>query len=184
MNKRIRQASYFTRTTSALITLTAILGFQNLWAAEPEPGYEMSFVSNQAHGDLMEDGRYRLVIQLLSSNAHDPIATMTNRCVARTMIGERRHARRDCNRAVELSEEAVRSASESERDGQLKNLAVALSNRGVLRAIRNQNGAEEDFTRAIGLQVYPVTASRNLARLNRGAEERLVVQGEGPSDQG
>jgi hypothetical protein len=184
MNKAIRHNAHLAGLATALLALTATFGIQSLWAAEPEPGYEMSYVSSQAHGDLMDEGRYRLVIHLLSGGDHDPVARMINRCVARTMIGDFRHARRDCTRAVELSEDAARAALESESDEHARTLAIALSNRGVLRAIRNQEGAGEDFTRAIGLQVHPETATRNLARLNKFGEEQLAGEGEEPTDQG
>jgi hypothetical protein len=178
MNTQRKIASYGVRTAAILLLMIAVPGFTNLWAAETQSGYEMSFVSNMAHGDLLEEGRYGLVVYLLSSKAHNPIATMINRCVARTMAGEYVRARRDCNRAVELTEQAVLTAPENERQEHYKRLVVALSNRGVLRAIREQNGSEDDFVRAIALEVYSETAARNLARLHGEDVAELAAIGQ------
>lgn len=178
MKTQSRLTSYGARTAAVLFLLVAIPGCPNLWAGEVNPGYEMSFVANMAHGDLLEDGRYGLVIYLLSNKSHNSIATMINRCVARTMAGEYIKARHDCNRAVELTDEAARTAPEGERQEHDKRLAVALSNRGVLRAIRDQNGSEEDFTRAIALEVYSDTATRNLARFHQGDAAAVAAIGQ------
>lgn len=156
--------------------LAAIALCQSLWADEPAVGYEMSYVANQAHGNHVAKGRYQRVIDGLAGTAHDPIAKYLNLCVAQTMASRYPDARRSCNRAVELSEEAARSAPADLRDEQHANWAVALSNRGVLRAIRGQQGAEDDFRQAIDLQAQSDVAARNLARLNApNADARSVV---------
>ena len=161
---------------AALIASILLYTCPNLWADNPAGGYEMSFVESRAHGDLMAQGRYRLAIYLLAGKVHDPIAAHTNLCVAHTMIGEYVKARRHCNRAVDMSEQAAISTPESQRDQNFQNWVVALSNRGVLRAIRNQEGAEDDFRQAIELRVYSDTAARNLARLNQKEGRELAAQ--------
>jgi hypothetical protein len=176
MNRLGHCTKYHILTGAAVIAFTLLFMCPNLWAANPGGGYEMSFVKTQAHGDLMTQGRYRLVIYLLAGKAHGEIAAHTNLCVARTMIGEYPKARRNCNRAVELTEQAAKAAPASQRDEYVKNRVVALSNRGVLRAIRNQQGAEEDFRQAMELRVYSDTATRNFARLNNQKHRELAAQ--------
>ena len=176
MKHRVNNASNRARMGKGLIAMTALLACQGLWAQVPDDGYELSYVANAAHGDLIADGRYRLAIHLLSGGGHDPLARMTNLCVARTMLGEFSKARRDCNRAVQLSEEAALAAAEDERQNSYGNWATALSNRGVMRAIRELDGAEEDFLQAIELQAFPDTATRNLARFNRAEHPELAAK--------
>ena len=154
------------KTAAFIFALIACFTCSVAWAENAIEGYELSFVSSQAHGDLIDNGRYRLAIHLLDSNTSEPLAAATNLCVAHTLIGSFRDARRHCNRAVELSEEAAKAAPENEREENYKNWVVALSNRGVLRAIRDQEGAEEDFRQATELRVYSDTAARNLARFS------------------
>lgn len=165
MNNRNGNTSYRTRTSGALIGLLAGLLCQSLWAQGPDADYELSYFANAAHGELIADGRYRLAIHFLSGGGHDPIAKMTNRCVARTLLGEFQKARRDCNRAVELSEQAATEAAEKDEQELYRRWASALSNRGVLRAIREQRGAEEDFLQAS--EIRSATATRNLARFTQ-----------------
>jgi Flp pilus assembly protein TadD len=156
--------------------MTALLAGQPAWADDHAANFEMSFVASQAHGDLIAEGRYRLAIHLLGGNGHNPVAAMTNLCVAHTMIGQYVDARRACNRAVELSAEAALTAPESAHDEPFKNWVVALSNRGVLRAIRHQAGAEEDFRQAVALDHYSDTAARNLARYRDEDFERMAAR--------
>jgi hypothetical protein len=158
----------------AAMTATALC--QPLWADETAGGYEMSYIANQAHGNHVAEGRYQRVIDGLAGTSHDPIVKYLNLCVAQTMASRYPDARRSCNRAVELSEGAARSAPDDLRDEHHANWAVALSNRGVLRAIRGQQGAEDDFRQAIELQAQSEVAGRNLARLNApNADARAVV---------
>jgi hypothetical protein len=155
--------------------LAAIALCQSLWADETVVGYEMSYVANQAHGNHVAEGRYQRVIDGLAGASHDPFAKYLNLCVAQTMASRYPDARRSCNRAVELSEGAARSAPADLRDEHHANWAMALSNRGVLRAIRGQQGAEDDFRLAIELQVQSDVAARNLARLNGPNEDARTV---------
>ena len=157
-----------------MVALATMFISQTLCAQKSADNYEMSFVANKAHGDLLEKGRYGMAIQLLSGKTGNPLATSINLCVAEVMAGKFRDARRDCTRAVKLGERAANTAMESNRDELYKNWVVALSNRGVLRAIRNQSGAEEDFRHAIELRIYADTASRNMARFNSKVGREVV----------
>jgi Tfp pilus assembly protein PilF len=155
--------------------LTAIALCQSLWADEPAADYEMSYIANQAQGSLVAKGRYQRAIDGLAGASDDPLAKYLNLCVAQVMAGQNRNARRSCNRAVDLSEQAARSAPADLREEHYRKLAIALSNRGVLRAIRGQQGAEDDFRQAIQSPVQSNIAARNLARFNGTNEDALVV---------
>lgn len=156
-------------------TLAATALCQSLWADETAGGYEMSYIANQARGSLVTNGLYQRAIDGLAGGSHDPFAKYLNLCVAQVMAGQHRGARRSCNRAVDISEQAAGSAPASLRDEQQRKLAVALSNRGVLRAIRGQQGAEDDFRRAIESPVQLDVAARNLDRFNGTNEDALAA---------
>lgn len=174
LDKIIKGRYRFGLITAALAALAPC---PSLWADQVAVEYEMTYVANQAEGNLVADGRYQRAIDRLAANPDDPVVNSLNLCVAQTLAGRHRDARRSCNRAVDLSEQAARSAPADRRDEHHRTWAIALSNRGVLRAIRGQQGAEDDFRLAIELQAQPEIAARNLARFNgenRGA--RTVIE--------
>jgi hypothetical protein len=163
----------------AALAATALC--QSLWADETAAGYEMSYIADQARGSLVANGLYQRAIDGLAGGSHDPLAKYLNLCVAQVMAGQHRGARRSCNRAVDLSEQAARTAPANLSHEHQRNLAAALSNRGVLRAIRGQEGAEDDFRRAIESPVQLEVAARNLDRFNGTNEGALAAVDAAPA---
>ena len=76
-------------------------------AAQTLPGgLEMSFIANQAHGDLLQREKYFRATQVLNHASGDnPFAARTNLCVAKAMVGQFREAQYTCNKAVDLAED-------------------------------------------------------------------------------
>lgn len=88
-------------------------------------------------------------------------AMLSSLCVSHTLVGQFRHARRHCENALQETLRATKG-----RTGPATELALAYSNRGVLRArASDRAGAEDDFRAALGLGADTGIPTRNLARL-------------------
>ena len=160
----------------ALFTTASLLTFQNLEATESTDGFRMKFAVEQAHGDLLQEGKYLRAIGLLDNSRNaDSFTVKTNLCVARAMSGQLRQAQYACRRSIELAEEQVRNAPVDARSKAYAALGDAYNNRGVLNILLgNEEAALEDLTAAISLPVMCNCAGRNLARL-RSTLDRAVA---------
>jgi tetratricopeptide (TPR) repeat protein len=116
-------------------------------------GYQMAAVIDRAHGNVVLSGDYGKAIEDLGSRNRRHFESSTNLCVAYTMSGDLERADIECAAALELSEKsAVR-----------RDIAVALSNRGVVKAVSGDlNGARRDFSRALEINADLRQASDNL----------------------
>lgn len=152
------------RKTAALFGAGAVAA--NMLAApveahEPahEPGasrYQMAAVIDRARGDAVLAGDYGKAIEDLDSQSGKRFEASTNLCVAYTMIGDLENAGSECATALELSEKSA-----ARRD-----IAIALSNLGVVKAVRGDlSGARRDFNRALEINAYLRQASDNLQLL-------------------
>lgn len=120
------------------------------------PRFQMTAVTDRALGEVVLAGDYGTAIRELEGANYRRFESSTNLCVAYTLAGEYQKADEACAAAVELSERAA-----VRRD-----VAVALSNRGVLRAVSGDpSGARQDFSRALEIErgLYP--ANENLQLL-------------------
>ena len=140
-----RTAFHQRRIFTALAVLTLVFLSQATWAGEPCPlsGYSMSYIANEAHGDLIADNRLVRAIERLSNGA-DPkaFATKTNLCVARTMAGQLSRAGYACRRALEMATEEMEAANATNRHDAAGHMAIASINLGVAttRARRSTSG--------------------------------------------
>ncbi len=117
---------------------------------------QMAAVVDRAEGQAVVAGDYESAIQGLERKQRHGFEASTNLCVAYTKTGALAKADRACAAALELSEEAA-----VRRD-----IAVALSNLGVLKAINGDlSGARKSFTRAIELRAQVPQANDNLGVL-------------------
>ncbi len=123
-------------------------------------GYQMTAVINRAHGNAVLAGEYRDAIANLDSNSRKGFESSTNLCVAYTMIGELHKADAECAAALKLSE----------RTDVRRDIAVALSNLGVVKAVNGDlGGAQRDFSRALELKSDLRQASDNQELLRHAA---------------
>ena len=150
---------------SILLSLAAALTAQ---AANAE-SFEMSVVIDRAHGELVRQGDYDDAIRSITHGDHRlPFASSNNLCVAQTMSGLFQQANASCDSAVTLAEQAAQRGRRRDID-YVTELAIALSNRGVLRArTGDSDGAEEDFSRAVSLNAATDTPERNFTLMKNG----------------
>lgn len=150
-----------------------------LHAGEQEPVYTLTAIKDASFGEDVVAGNYETAIRgiLESRKAHPRgFEAQTNLCVAYTHSGEFKEADKSCDAALVALERRIRHskgpgfAPFQSRRVYEKYLAVALSNRGVLRAISGEPAlARKDFVRASSLTFGLDVADANLAKL--GAEE-------------
>ena len=132
-------------------------------AKEKKPVYSLAIIVDAAEGRSVKRGSYEQAIGRLSSakrySRSDKFARQTNLCVAYTKTGDLENAEIACDKAVTMVADSA--ADESDR-----NLALALTNRGVLRAIQGETElALADFESAFDLRYYVRLAKTNLARV-------------------
>ncbi len=138
--------------------------------AEEEMGaYSMAVVVDAAQGRAVHNGKYEKAIARLTESKRrhrDQFARHTNLCVAYTKTGNLEKAETACQEAVTLYED--------NKIGTERNHAVALSNRGVLHAVKGDvELARADFEAATELYRFVRITRDNLARV----EMEMATQG-------
>ena len=119
-------------------------------------GFQMSAVIDRARGNAVVAGDYQAAIEKLGARDRRHFESSTNLCVAYAMTGDLEKADVECAAAVQMSEKA-----EVRRD-----IAVALTNRGVVKAVSGDlSGARQDFDRALEIDGGLRQASDNLQLL-------------------
>jgi hypothetical protein len=163
-------------------TLSALaLSAWTLGAHADETSFELRYYENSPGGKELAAHDYAAAIEAASwvSPAADPITALigsTNLCVAYTMTGSFKAASKSCDAAVALARGVDAPAARTLAPDSAT--SRALSNRGVLRALRGDaTGAANDLRAArktIGSSQLP---SRNLAHLERSPayRERVVL---------
>lgn len=154
---------------SALLTAVAVFPLQASADEESQAQYEMVVVGNQASGDLVSRGDYRLAVTRITGRYQgNPFATATNLCAALSLLGKFGQAEPHCNEAVKLAEKSVKPAPRNWRGREqiATQRALAYSNRGVMRVLRGDEiGAEEDFRVAVERKADLRAPTLNLARV-------------------
>jgi Tfp pilus assembly protein PilF len=132
-----------------------------------EPGYEMSVVLDRAEGKALQQGHYqRAILRIPKHRGSDPFANLTNLCVAHTMVGQFRHAEHYCDEALTIAARDADKGRRPDRDYTAR-WAIAYSNRGVLKVmLHDEEGARQDFARAIELESSSEAPVHNLAFMN------------------
>lgn len=130
--------------------------------------YVMTVFSGQAQGELVLDGDYERAIRNIESAKESSFAfaTSNNLCVALTKAGELEKAFEACDAAVVKAAHDVGIVSFYERGKRYIDRAVALTNRGVVRAVSgDEEGAGRDFAEAARLSREFEASAVNLALL-------------------
>jgi len=140
--------------------------------------FTMTVISDAAYGHSVVSGKYERAIDRLTRDGRlmrDEFADQTNLCVAYTKTRDIKKASDACNAAlanVKKHEARVlkkNDARSTEVRAYQSNLAVALSNRGVLLAATGDvELAKQDFLTALDLRTRLSTiVEGNLQRLER-----------------
>jgi len=153
---------------SRIAACAILLAWAGFVAGEaPDPGgtageYWVIVIPDGAPGDRGPEHYYEMAIYRMPGESDAPAASMrSSLCASHTLVGQFRHARRHCDEALTETREAMGGSG-----GTARELALAYSNRGVLRArAADPAGAEADFTTALELSPETDIPARNLARL-------------------
>lgn len=157
-----------------------LLGFSMPVTAEETAAaaYTMAVIKNEAYGRQVTAGKYEHAIDKITRGgvrAKDRFADHVNLCVAYTKTKNIKSANRSCNAALaglkKQEDRAMRSKKSPLYGAYTRDLAVALSNRGVLFAVSGDRArAKESFAAALELQTsLSQIAKRNLERLEQSA---------------
>lgn len=170
------------KATGAFLLMIAA-GFTGVpaWSADGvgadsvQPGFEMSVVMDRAEGKTIALGDYeRAILRLPEHGGREPFANHTNLCVAHTMVGQYRHAQHHCEEAVKAAEKGATEGRRKDTDYNAQ-WAVALSNRGVLKArTGDPAGARIDFRAAIELGSDSGLPTHNMANLDAGTTKAIA----------
>ena len=136
-------------------------------AATEVSAYRMAVVSDASQGRTILYGSYEKAIDKLAmkkARSHNRFSTYNNLCVAYTKTKNLEKAVQACDAAI--AHTAVR-----------RDLAVALSNRGVLFAVSgNTEKARQSFEEALELNAYDKDPGINLSLLNSMAEPTMASE--------
>jgi hypothetical protein len=181
----MRSSSRNSRTQYRALTGAAVasllLGSAVASAVEPH-SFVMAAYSNEKGGPALAAGHYATAVDQLDhtsmSQSLSPSSLSNNRCVAYTVTKQLDAARVACDQAVHdaLSEKNGMAAHEY-WTGRQENeyLAMALSNRAVLRSLSTETaGAERDLKRAEQLSPQSDFVARNLTVLH--SSQNAVAQ--------
>ncbi len=170
-----------TKKASAFgFTCALLLGFSTPVTAEETAAapYTMAVIENEAYGRQVTAGKYEHAIDRITrggSKARDRFANHVNLCVAYTKTRNIENANLACNAALaglkKQEDRAMRSKKSPLYGSYKRDLAVALSNRGVLFAVSGDKArARESFAAALELQTsLSQIAESNLERLEQTA---------------
>lgn len=137
--------------------------------ADTQQPYVMTVIADKAEGRKVIAGDYAEAIAEITApeaRQRNSFAVSNNLCVAYTKANDLSSAGQACADALRASRTVANAWYESDR--KRGDRALALSNRGVIRAIRGDlDGARSDFERAVRLNDSLTAAADNLARLER-----------------
>ncbi len=147
------------------LALSALAISVSAGAEEQESPYTMTAIIDASFGHKVRNGEYENAIQRITAPGYhlkDSFEAQTNLCVAYTKTGSIGQAVETCDAALsELRNKKMKYSTT--RSG----LALALSNRGVLRAVKGEKElARQDFLEAVELQSGITAPTSNLARLD------------------
>ncbi len=162
------------------LTCALLLGFSMPVTAEETAAatYTMAVIKNEAYGRQVTAGKYDQAIEKITRGgvrAKDRFANHVNLCVAYTKTKDIESANLSCNAALaglkKQEDRSTRSKKSAVYGAYERDLALALSNRGVLFAVSGDTKrARESFAAAIELQTgLSHLAKNNLERLERSA---------------
>lgn len=162
----------------AALLITATTSIPALGHEDQAVPFTMAVILGEAHGSKITAGKYQQAIERITKSGRrlpKYFADQLNLCVAYVKTHEIQKASTACEAAIaEVKKQEARvSRIRNDRNQQVlayrANLALALSNRGVLlAAIGDAELAKQDFLTAIELQTALTTiVENNLERLIR-----------------
>jgi len=142
--------------------------------------YKMTVIEDAAYGRKVTSGDYEQAIRKITDDgtrSSGRFADQVNLCVAYAKSTDLQRAGKACNAAIaHLRKQERRATRDRSKSNPVfrryqRDLAVALSNRGVLLAVSGDaEKAREDFAAAIELQTRVSSIARsNLERLEQSA---------------
>ena len=158
----------FTGLKCAALGLTGLitLGATNAMSHEVDSKFAMTVIRDAAHGAKIVAGNYGGAIERLADGRYrssEKFFAANNLCVAYTMTSRFDAAEESCSTAVEMIQ---RDRLTDESSIAARYHAIALSNRGVLRAMSGEGEmAREDFEAARALRAGMALPTRNLGYL-------------------
>lgn len=162
--------------TTLAVLLTAWSANARAVQASPD-AFQMMAIEDSAHGKLVTKGRYEEAIERIESRSSrsKAFAAQNNLCVAYAKTMALYKAVVACETALE-ARELRKPATHFHLPASrriLRDRAIALSNRGVLRFVMGDlDGAREDFEVAIALNSGLEEPEENLLRLETASVAR------------
>lgn len=166
------------RKWSLAITLVMAASVNQASYAEEEKAapFSMTVISDESHGSKILNGSFETAIDKISKKSEryrQSFSAQTNLCVAYAKAKRLEDAMQACDTAVatlKKREPRVSRASYSDptlRMEYLANLSIALSNQGVLLAVRGDyDEARSKFLQASNIDVDRSSARENMQRLD------------------
>jgi tetratricopeptide (TPR) repeat protein len=143
-------------------------------AQENSAAYVMTVIDDRAAGEQVISGAYAQAIESLTANTakrSTAFAASNNLCVAYTKTNRLPEAEQACSTALRTGKTTY--ASWYDVNGKRDFYAVALSNRGVIRAVSgNTDQARQDFKAAMKISTLTAPAE-NLAVLETKTTETV-----------
>lgn len=168
----IKTSNTHSRTKVSIVTAVfCLLAAGAATAESAKASFQMVAFSDLAHGRLITNGKFNEAIRRIETSRSTRYAfeKASNLCVAYTKAKALDKAAEACNDAVKArtgSAESDRFVYSAEANRRVRDEAIALSNRGVLRALTgDRDGARADFERSVELQDFLREPSANLEHL-------------------
>lgn len=175
MTAQIKGSSLTARFVASAAGLLMAVSAQCADAAEAQSPYVMTVIADMAQGEQVVSGQYEDAIAAITSpksQNRDSFAASNNLCVAYTKMNDLAKATAACADALQVSKNTFGPWYDASR--MRSDRALALSNRGVIRAITgDDSGARQDFELAIKLGRKLSAPVENLARLETEASETV-----------
>lgn len=175
MTEMNRTRSFKAAVAAGAAALLLAASMQVASAEGSQSGFVMTVIADRALGEKVLDGDYAAAIEAITSSRtrqRDDFAVSNNLCVAYTKSNDLANAGTACAEALRTSQAQAGPWYDAYRNR--RDHALALSNRGVIRAITGDvDGARNDFERAVALHDKLRAAVDNLARLD-GTDAQTV----------
>ena len=162
------------------LLLTAGLASGAASLAHPElENFEMTVVKDAAFGRKVMDGELDAAIKSIEASTARPAQAFfaqNNLCVAYTKRGQFGDAAKACDAAIAKTLAGRQLKAAENAPAERRYAAIALSNRGVLRALMGKEaGAEADFSAAVELKARVGAPKRNLEYLQARADGAVTL---------
>lgn len=169
--KPLRSVATFAVTISLVVCQLS-----SVQADEGPKAYTMMVISDAARGKLVTKGKFSDAIErlMMTTMSSDDFEAHNNLCVSYTKTGDLEKAAEACDAAVASRADLTRAAERRlalTKSQIQREQAIALSNRGVLRAIDGDLvGAQDDFMASIRLTKWFPEPKANLTYLETFSE--------------